>query len=97
MAKFLIEVPHEAEQRACALAIDILFKTGSHWLMNAEFGCMDGEHKGWIIVDVDSKEEARRILPPIYRAKAKIVKLNKFSMGEIGEILQHHQPQAKAG
>jgi len=29
MAKFLVEVPHEAEQRACALAVEILFKTGS--------------------------------------------------------------------
>ena len=78
MSKFLIEVPHEAEERACALAIDILFKTGSHWLTNAEWGCMDGEHKGWVIVDVDSKEEARGILPPVYRSSAKIVKLKKF-------------------
>ena len=30
MAKFLIEVPHEAEERSCALAIEILFQTGSH-------------------------------------------------------------------
>ena len=96
MAKIFIEVPHEAEERACALAIEILLKTGSHWLMNAEFGCMDGEHKAWVIVDVESKEEARRILPPIYRSTAKIVKLNKFSMEEIEEILRYHQPQAKA-
>ena len=95
MAKFLIEVPHEAEERACALAIDLLFKTGSHWLTHAEWGCMDGEHKGWVIVEVESKEEARSILPPIYRAKAKIVKLNRFSMDEIEEILRHHPPAAQ--
>ncbi len=96
MAKILIEVPHEAEQRACALAIDVLFKTGSHWLMNADFGCIDGEHKAWVIVDVDSKEEARRILPPIYRSRAKIVKLNKFSAEDIENILRYHEPKAKA-
>ena len=97
MAKFLIEVHHEAEERACALAIEILLKTGSHWLTNAEWGCMDGEHKAWVIVEVDSKEDARGILPPVYRSSAKIVKLNKFSMEQIEELLRHHYPQEKAG
>ncbi len=90
MAKFLIEVPHEAEQKACALAIQILLKTGSHYLTNAEFGCYDGEHKAWTIVDVENKEEARRILPPAFRSKAKIIGLNKFTMEEIDEILRYH-------
>jgi len=58
---------------------------------------MDGEHKGWMIVDVDSREQARAILPPVYRSKAKIVKLNSFSMEEIDDILRHHQPQEKTG
>ena len=90
MPRFLIEVPHEAEERACALAIQVLLRTGSHYLTNAEWGCMDGDHKGWVIVDVDSKEQARAILPPVFRSQAKIVKLNKFSMEEIEEILRHH-------
>ena len=90
MAKFLIEVPHEAEEKACALAIHLLMKTGSHYLTNADWGCLDGEHTGWLMIDVESKEEARRILPPVYRSQAKIVKLNKFSLEEIEEILRHH-------
>lgn len=90
MAKFLIEVPHEPEERACALAIQVLLKTGSHYLTNAEFGCFDGEHKAWVIIDVDSKEEARRILPPVFRPQAKIVGLNRFTLEQIDEMLQHH-------
>jgi hypothetical protein len=90
MARFLIEVPHEAEQRACAIAIQLLLQTGSHYLTNADWGCMDGDHKGWVIVDVDSKEQARGILPPVYRSQAKIVKLNKFSLEEIDDILRLH-------
>ena len=90
MAKFLIEVPHEAEKLACLRAIQILLQTGSHYLTNAEFGCYDGDHNAWVIVDVDSKEEARRILPPIYRSKAKIVGLNRFKMEEVEEMLRHH-------
>src|SRR5215470_16584439 len=62
MAKFLIEVPHEAETIACARAAKVLLETGSHFLTHADFGCCDGVHKAWIIVDVDSKEEARSLL-----------------------------------
>lgn len=91
MARFLIEVPHEAEKIACARAIRILLTTGSHYLTHADFGCLDGEHKAWIIVEVESKDEARAILPPVYRTQAKIVSLNKFSVEEIDELLLHHE------
>lgn len=91
MARFIIEVPHEAEEVACARAVQTLLKTGSHFLTNADYGCRDGEHKAWLIVDVDNKKEARAILPPEYRAKSKIVQLNKFTLEEIDEILSHHQ------
>jgi hypothetical protein len=91
MARFFIEVEHEAEKVACARAIQTLFNTGSHFLTNADFGCRDGEHKAWIIVDVDNKEMARAILPVESRALAKIVQLNKFSAEEIDEIVKYHK------
>jgi hypothetical protein len=91
MARFLIEVPHEGKAKECAIAVKVLLSSGSHYLTNADFGCLDGEHKAWIIIEVDSKEEAQFILPPVYRAQAKIVKLNKFSLEEINEFLEKHQ------
>lgn len=91
MAKFLIEVSHEPEKSACLRAAQILLKSGSHFLTNADFGCLDGEHKAWIIVDVFDKEEAKAILPTEYRSSAKIVKLNKFNLGEIEDLLGHHE------
>lgn len=90
MPKFLIEVPHEAEMLACARVVQVFLNTGSHFLTHADWGCMDGEHKAWIIVDVDSKEEARCILPPAFRSQAKIVGLNQFSIDQINDILDHH-------
>jgi hypothetical protein len=92
MARFLIEVPHEAERVACARVVKIFLQTGSHFLTHCDWGCMDGEHKAWIIVDVPSKEDARYILPPAFRAEAKIVSLNKFTTEEIDTILRLHQP-----
>jgi hypothetical protein len=91
MARFLIEVPHEAETVACARAIKILQTTGSHYLTNADYGCHDGVHKGWITVEAESKEKARTILPVEYRAKASIVQLNKFGMEEIDDLLRQHK------
>jgi hypothetical protein len=91
MARFLIEVPHEAKKLECARAVQIFLNTGSHFLTHADWGCLDGEHKAWIIVEVESKEEARYILPPAYRSQAKIVKLNNFTIDEVEEILRHHQ------
>jgi hypothetical protein len=93
MARFLIEVPHEPSEKECALAAKILLSTGSHYLTHADFGCTDGEHKAWVIVDVDSKEEARFVLPAVYRRQAKIVKLNKFSLPQLEDLLAHHQTQ----
>jgi hypothetical protein len=90
MARFLIEVPHEAELVACSRVVEILLTSGSHFLTHADWGCMDGNHKAWIIVEVASKEEARSILPPSLRPEAGIVKLNYFTLEEIDAILQHH-------
>jgi len=91
MARFLIEVPHEPERVACARAVEILLKTGSHFLTHADCGCTDGEHKAWIIAEFAGKEEARAILPPSMRSQAKIVKLNYFTLEEIDAILRHHE------
>ncbi|HTO75077.1 MAG TPA: hypothetical protein VMQ61_03290 [Thermoanaerobaculia bacterium] len=89
--RFLIEVPHEEPVAACARAVEVFLRTGSHFLSHAEWGCKDGVHKSWMIVDVDNKEDARRIVPPAFRAQAKVVQLNTFTMTEIQEILQHHK------
>ena len=90
METYFIEVPHEADVSACAKAVKIFLNTGSHFLSNAQWGCRDGEHKAWLILDLDSREQARAILPPGYRSQAKIVKLNRFTMAEIDELMLHH-------
>ncbi|UCD65662.1 MAG: hypothetical protein JSW69_06500 [Deltaproteobacteria bacterium] len=90
MPKFLIEVPHEEELLACAQVVESFLNYGSHFATNADWGCSDGVHKAWITIDTDSKEDARNILPPAYRKQATIVKLNKFTMEEIDNLLKEH-------
>ena len=91
MAKFLIEVPHESEVVACARAVKVLLESGSHFLTHADFGCHDGVHKAWIAVDVDSKDEARNMLPLVYRRDAAIVELCKFGIKELDDLIKHHE------
>lgn len=90
MPKFLIEVPHEEEYLACAQVVESFLNYGSHFATKADWGCKDGVHKAWITIDTNSKDDARNILPPAYRAQAVIIELNKFSMAEIDEILLQH-------
>lgn len=91
MARFLIEAPHGSERIACARAVDLFLRSGSHFLTHADWGCKDGEHKAWFIAEVENKDEARAILPPALRTQAKITQLNHFEFNEIDEILRHHE------
>ena len=90
MPKFLIEVPHDEELLACAQVVGSFLNYGSHFAVNADWGCMDGIHKAWITVETETREDARNILPPAYRAGATITQLNKFTMEKLEEILKRH-------
>jgi hypothetical protein len=92
MAKYLIEVPHEETTLACARTVEVFLNTGSHFLTHADWGCKDSVHKAWITVETDSREDARRIVPPQYRSAATVVRLNRFTMEDIEDILRHHGP-----
>lgn len=97
MPKFLIEVPHDAETLACARVVQVFLATGSHFLTNAEWGCTDNVHSAWIIVDVDTKDEARAIVPPAFRSDARIVKLTRFRMEQIEATIRRHTQPASPG
>ena len=88
--RFLIELPHEATPVACIRAVEALVKTGSHFLTNADWGCKDGAHKCWIIVEVENKEQARAIVPPAFRSQATVVQLNSFSLEEVEGMMKQH-------
>jgi hypothetical protein len=49
-------------------------------------------HTAWIVVDADSREQARLIVPPAFRSQARITALNGFSGERIEELLQLHGP-----
>ena len=90
MTRFLLEVPHEADKVACLRAIQTFLQTGSHFLGNADWGCSDGEHKAWLILEAGSKEDVQFALPPSFRPQARIVRLDQYTLGEVEESLRYH-------
>jgi hypothetical protein len=91
MARFFIEVPHEAEPGACIRAVKAFLNTGSHFLANADWGCYDGDHRAWIILELENKREALSVVPPGFKENAKIVQLNKFTLQDLEKMTKHHQ------
>ena len=90
MEKYLIEVPHEENEQSCVQAVKVFMESGSHFMTHADYGCEDNEHKAWMIVELDNKEMARSLLPPAYRAQAKIVKLTTYDFGDLHEGMESH-------
>ena len=90
MPRFLIEHSHDPAELACARVVKFYLESGSHLLSHADWGCKDGVHSVWYIVEVDTKDEARLTVPVPFRAQAKIVALNYFTLAEIDAIIDSH-------
>ena len=95
MPKFLIEVPHEADTLECTRVVHVFLSTGSHFITNAEWGCKSGVHSAWMLVDMDDKAQALAIVPPAFRATARIVGLTHFTLAEIEPALEKLTARAR--
>ena len=94
MARFLIEVTHDEDTIACARTVELFMRTGSHFLTHADWGCQDGDHRSWIIVELDTKAEALNVVPPVFHSRTRIVRLNSFTLEQIREIQRQYGGQA---
>ena len=89
MKKFLIELEHEPVKEACNLAVKTLLSTGSHFLTNADWGCKDNDHRCWIVVEMENRDEARAIIPAIYKNDAKVIQLTRFTLDDFQKAENH--------
>lgn len=74
MDRFLIESPHNPED--CELIVQEIHNAG--YLHHFDWGCHDGVHTGWAIIETENIEHARQIVPWRVREKARIVKIEKY-------------------
>lgn len=85
MQRYMIESPHAVEQ--CDQVLKDLFAAG--YLHHFEWGCKDNEHTGWAIVDAESLEHAKQIIPWYLRPQARVVRLVKFEIADE----EHHKTE----
>jgi hypothetical protein len=77
MARYIIESPHKPEE--CLKALDEELVKGTDVLGKFDFGCMAGDHTAYAIVDVNTKNDALKLVPSFLQNSAKIVEVGKFT------------------
>lgn len=91
MTRYLIEVPHEATQEACEQAIRVFLETGSHFVTHADWGCGDHVHKAWIIAELEDRQQALALLPPLFRRVANVIALERFGPDDLHKSAADHR------
>jgi len=80
--RFLVEIPHDADDAACKAAYKVFAESGSHYLTHADFGCEDGIHNAWLVVEADDRAEAHLVAPPAYAKNTRVTKVKQYAMTE---------------
>lgn len=78
MQKYIIESPHTVEN--CKQAVQDIHAAG--YLHHFEWGCKDEDHTAWAIVEAETAENARQMIPWYLREKARVVRLVKFDLAK---------------
>ena len=74
MARYMVESPHEHDN--CTMVIKAVHSMG--YLHHFDWGCEDGVHVGWAIIEGDSREEVLMVVPRLVRDDARAVQLVKY-------------------
>jgi hypothetical protein len=89
MARYLVETGHT--DRECLWALKQSLRDGPEYVSRFEWGCKDGEHRGWAIVEAEHKFAAQALVPQLLRPYTRIIELNQFSQAEAAAY--HEVPQ----
>jgi len=81
MTKYLITSRHEPAD--CLRALDEELAKGSNVLDKFVYGCKDGDHTGYAIVDVKTMSDALALVPGFLQELACITKVDKYTPAEI--------------
>ena len=87
MPRYLIEMTHAEDHYSCVMALHAVQKDGSHLLTRTDWGCEDGDHRGWFIAELDSREEAKQLVPPALRGETTVIEVKTFSVEKIAALV----------
>jgi hypothetical protein len=75
MNRYLVESTHAAED--CHHVVEQFIFHGH--VMNFDWGCEEGVHSGWAILESENEAMALLAVPPHLRSKSRAIKLTKFT------------------
>jgi len=84
--KYLIELKHTSDQ--CLEKLDQISAEAPKMLDKIQWGCLSGDHTGYLIVSAESEKAARDMLPALMRDEAHVVGLNTFTVEQIKSFHQ---------
>ncbi len=79
MNRYFVISPHAVED--CVKSVEQVEAMG--FITHFDWGCKDGEHCGWVIIEASNANEALLVVPSFDRPKARAVKLTKFGPRDI--------------
>ena len=79
MDRYLVSVTHTMQE--CIRGLKAVESAGM--ITHFDWGCKDGDHTGWVIIEAESKPQALMVVPPVLRDKAHAVRLVKFSPEDV--------------
>ena len=80
MEQFMIQTSHDPSHADCERFMQSVYQAGAHFVANAEWGCKDGNHTAWLIVEAEDHFDACLIVPPVMREAAIVTRLNRFEV-----------------
>lgn len=83
MARYMIQSSHDPSHADCERIKQSIFRAGSHFVTHAEWGCADGNHTAWLIVEAENDRDAWLVVPPAMRETATVTRLNRFGFAEL--------------
>jgi hypothetical protein len=84
MKRFLVISNHTGED--CVRALKESLAIG--YLTHFDWGCKDGVHTGWAILEAEDKAEAMLSVPTFLRGSAQVVRLIKFKPENVAAMHQ---------
>jgi len=77
MDRYLVISHHTLED--CKMAVKHFFSFHASYMTHFDWGCKDGDHNAYAIIEADSHENAKMAVPPLLRDKTTVIKLTHFT------------------
>ncbi len=82
MDRYIVISEHTAED--CRMAVDHFRKYHAGFLTHFEWGCYDHDHHAYAFLEADSHERELMAVPPLFREKARAIKVTHFKPKQEG-------------